>query len=242
MKSAVLLSLCLLPVLAFADTAKSTEAAALDPAAQVDASWTRVDSSVYAKTLANGEYVEIGFGSQALRRQLKSLDATRNTLLKEQASTSDKAILQGLTDSLNQVDAAIGALSAGLTTRKLEGEISYEDLTPPCKSDRILGESVFSASWTAGGTTGSASMTAYAIGVGLVGSTTVTATAANGVWTNFQSIPNVTLYNGQSLNVNASINNDWDCNLSTSATLVAAGCPARTITRSITCGNIPPNP
>jgi hypothetical protein len=242
MKKAVLLPLCLLSFAAFADTEKSTEAAALDSATQVDASWTRVDSGIYAKTFANGEYVEIGFGSQALKRQLKSLDATRDTLLRQQASTSDTAILQDLTDSLNQADAAIGALSAALPARKLEGEISYDDLTPACKSDRILGETVFSAAWSTGGVTGSASMTAYAIGVGLVGSTTVTATAANGVWTDFQSIPNVILYNGQSLSVNASINNDWDCNLSTSATLVAAGCPTRTITRSIICGNIPPNP
>lgn len=242
MKMALLLPLCLLPIAASADTSPSAEPATRDVATQVDSSWTRVDKGVYAKTFAHGEYVEVGFGSRAVERQLQALTTTRDALLRQQASTSDMARSQNLADSLAQADAAIRALSAGLATRKLEGEITYEDLTPACKSDRILGESVFSASWTAGGTSGNASMTAYAVGVGLVGTTTVTATAANGVYTNFQSVPNVILYTGQSIGVDASINNDWDCSLSTSATLVAAGCPTRTITRSITCGNIPPNP
>jgi hypothetical protein len=240
MKKALLLTLCLLPVAAFAETSQTS--AALDSAVQIDASWNRVGPSIYAKTFANGEYVEIGFGSHALKRQLNSLDATRNTLLRQQASTSDAATRLSLSDSLAQVDAAIQALSVNVATSKLEGEITYEDMTEGCNKDRIVGDSVFGASWTAGGTTGSASMTAYAVGVGLVGTVTVTATAANGVYTNFQSVPNVVLYNGQNVGVNAAINNDWDCSLSTSATLVASGCPTRTITRSITCGNIPPNP
>lgn len=242
MKKVVLLALCLLPFAAFADTPRSTAAAALDSAAEVDASWDRVGPGIYAKTLANGEYVEVGFGSHALKRQLNALDATRSALLKQQANASTAAVQQELSDSLTQVDATIRALSAHVASTKLEGEITYEDLTEGCNKDRILGESVFSASWTAGGTSGNAAMTAYAIGVGLVGTTTVTATAANGSYTNFQSVPNVVLYNGQSLGVSAGINNDWDCSLSTSATLVASGCPTRTITRSITCGNIPPNP